>query len=289
MNNAPPESPFNGRRPLVDELPAEDAFAADAGEQWPEPDGEPASGAAVLDDWIVFPVIVLGVLVATGFPLFLQQELCLPVLNTLVIFPLFVWAVRSGRMRRAIVITLFWAFCLALTMVGLTLLMNEQAAGAVQGLAEYRTQFIRWIADGVPVEILPAQGWLAQLRELAIFAVAAALTAGLGGLFLLTLAIDIVSANAASLALEALRPLPVLLLSWPLWNIARLVGAVLITAALAEPLATGQLRGAQLAGWFRRRRRLLAWGLLAWVAGALLHATLAPLYRAALEAGLGLR
>ncbi len=282
---------MNGDLPVngLDSDPAVDEFLIPDDESWDEIEDETANSASVLDDWIIFPVIALGVFIATLFPVFLSQQLCLPVLNTLVIFPLFVWAVRSGRTRRAVTMTLFWALCLAVAMLALGIILSGQAEAAVQGVVEYRSQFIRWMADATPVTAAPAQAWLGQLRDLAIFAVATAVTAGLGGLFLLTMAINIVSVNAAGLVNEATRPLQTLLFSWPVWNIARLVGYVLIAVALAEPLATGQLRPDALRAWFRSRRRLLGYGVIALAAAALLQVLLSPVYRSVLEAGLGLR
>ena len=277
--------PANG----LDDTPAVDEFLIPDDESWDEIEDETAISASVLDDWIIFPVIALGVFIATLFPVFLSQQLCLPVLNTLVIFPLFVWAVRSGRTRRAVTMTLFWALCLAVTMLALGVIFSGQAEAAVQGVVEYRSQFIRWMADATPVTAAPAQDLLGQLRDLVIFAVASAVTAGLGGLFLLTMAINVISVNAAGLVNEATRPLQTLLFGWPVWNIARLVGYVLITVALAEPLATGQLRPDALRAWFRARRRLLLYGLIALVVAALLQLLLSPVYRSVLEAGLGLR
>ena len=277
--------PANG----LDDTPAVDEFLIPDDESWDEIEDETANSASVLDDWIIFPVIALGVFIATLFPVFLSQQLCLPVLNTLVIFPLFIWAVRSGRTRRAVTMTLFWALCLAVTMLALGVIFSGQAEAAVQGVVEYRSQFIRWMADATPVTAAPAQDLLGQLRDLVIFAVASAVTAGLGGLFLLTMAINVISVNAAGLVNEATRPLQTLLFGWPVWNIARLVGYVLITVALAEPLATGQLRPDALRAWFRARRRLLLYGLIALVVAALLQLLLSPVYRSVLEAGLGLR
>lgn len=273
----------------LDDTPAVDEFLIPDDESWDEIEDETAISASVLDDWIIFPVIALGVFIATLFPVFLSQQLCLPVLNTLVIFPLFVWAVRSGRTRRAVTMTLFWALCLAVAMLALGVILSGPAEATVQGVVEYRSQFIRWMADATPVTAAPAQDLLGQLRDLVIFAVATAVTAGLGGLFLLTMAINIISVNAAGLVNEATRPLQTLLFSWPVWNIARLVGYVLIAVALAEPLATGQLRPDALRAWFRSRRRLLLNGLIALVVAALLQLLLSPVYRAVLEAGLGLR
>ena len=277
--------PANG----LDDTPAVDEFLIPDDESWDEIEDETANSASVLDDWIIFPVIALGVFIATLFPVFLSQQLCLPVLNTLVIFPLFIWAVRSGRTRRAVTMTLFWALCLAVTMLALGVIFSGQAEAAVQGVVEYRSQFIRWMADATPVTAAPAQDLLGQLRDLVIFAVASAVTAGLGGLFLLTMAINVISVNAAGLVNEATRPLQTLLFGWPVWNIARLVGYVLIAVALAEPLATGQLRPDALRAWFRARRRLLLYGLIALVVAALLQLLLSPVYRSVLEAGLGLR
>ena len=62
---------------------------------------------------------------------------------------------------------------------------------------------------------------------------------------------------------------------------------ILLAVALAEPLATGQLRPNALARWFCERRRLLLYGVLALLAGALLQIILSSLYRSMLESGLG--
>lgn len=288
MSDNLPGIPFNDEPVLVaTDAPGELEMPTD--ESWNEIEEDTPSSATVLDDWIIFPIIALGVLITTVFPVFLQQELCLPVLNTLVIFPLFVWALRTGRSQRALSMTLFWAFCLAATMLLLGLLLSEQASGAVQGVVEYRSQFIRWMADATPVTAAPALDWLSQLKELLIFVVATIVTAGLGGLFLLAMAINVVSVNAGSLLSEATRPVQTVLFSWPVWNIARLVGYVLIAVALAEPLATGQLQPDALADWFRRRRRLLLYGVAALLAAALMQLILSSLYRSVLEGGLGLR
>lgn len=268
---------------------ATEALEMPSDESWDDLQDDSVPEASVLDDWIIFPVIALGVFITTIFPVFLQQELCLPVLNTLVIFPLFVWALRSGRPRRALTMTLFWAFCLATAMLLVGLVFSEQASGAVQGVVEYRSQFIRWMADATPVSAAPALSWLSQLKELVLFAAATALTAGLGGLFLLAMAINVVSVNAAGLINDAARPVQTLLFSWPVWHIARLIGAVFIAVALAEPLATGQLRLEALAAWFRARRRWLLYGVVLLVAAALLQVVLSSLYRSVLESGLGLR
>ena len=277
--------PVNG----LDSDLAVDELMIPPDESWDEFEDEAIDHATVLDDWIVFPVIALGVFIATVFPVFLGQQLCLPVLNTLVIFPLFVWAVRTERARRAVTMTLFWALCLAVAMMALGVILSGQAEAAVQGAVEYRSQFIRWMADATPVTAAPAQDWLGHLRDLAIFTAATAITAGLGGLFLMAMAINIISVNAASLFNEATRPVQTLLFAWPVWTIARLVGAVLLAVALAEPLATGQVRPEALRDWLRARRRLLVYGVIVLVVAALLQLLLSPLYRSMLEAGLGLR
>ena len=260
----------------TDQLPAETMAVA------------PVDRYQIIDDWIVFPVIAVGVLITTTFPVFLAQELCLPVLNTLVIFPFFVMALRAGRTRRAVTLTLFWALCLVLSMTVLGLIFGGHAEQAVRGADLYRSQFIQWLADATPVTAAPALGWFHQLRDLVVFAVASALTAGLGGLFMLALALNVLSVTAAYLLSEALRPAQVLVLAWPIWSIARFGGALLLLAALAEPMATGNRRPAELRQWLPRRARLLgiAAGLI--LLGALLQLLLSPLYRSLLESGLGL-
>ena len=87
----------------------------------------------MLDDWIVFPSMAFGILVTTALPIFLGQRICLPVLSALVLIPMFIWALREGRPRKAIQLGLFWAVVQSAVIVIATVLLSDSASQAVAG------------------------------------------------------------------------------------------------------------------------------------------------------------
>lgn len=260
-----------------DQAPA-DEFEAD------EPE-TPAEN--VLDDWIVYPSMAAGIVATTFFPVLLGQQICLPLLSAAVLIPMFIWALRQGRPRKAITLALFWAVVQSASVVVASLLFEDSAWRAVQGGLEYRTAWLQWIGGGPLVPLAPALDIPRQVVGLAVYAIAMALTGGAGGLLLLTVALDRFNFTAATLLAAGTNPLLLALTAWPLWMIVRLVGFVMVGAVLAEPVANLDLRPAYLAGWLQRRWRLLLAGLGVIVLGVILQALLAPLYRLALQGALG--
>ncbi len=100
------------------------------------------AGPSVLDDWIVFPSMGFGILVTTALPIFLGQRICLPVLSALVLIPMFIWALREGRPRKAIQLGLFWAVVQSAVIVIATVLLSDSASQAVVGGVEFRSEWL---------------------------------------------------------------------------------------------------------------------------------------------------
>jgi hypothetical protein len=259
----------------------------------PDPfDGDPFADEAdspaenVLDDWIVYPAMALGILVTTFLPILLGQRICLPLLSAAVLIPMFLWALRQGRPGKAIALALFWAALQSLSVILASLLFPDSAAQAVQGGLEYRSAWLQWIADGSRTTLPPALDYGRQLVDLVIYTLAMALTGGVGGLLLLTLALDRFNFTVASLLAAAQNPVLAALAGWPLWMIVRLVGAIVVGAVLAEPVASLDLRPAFLLDWLHARWRLLLAGLALILLGFILQILLSPLYRAVLQRAL---
>lgn len=239
-----------------------------------QPIQEPDRSYHVLDDPVVYPVVLIGVLLTTGLPIFLGQRICLPVLNGLVIFPLFAWALRVGRPRRAVELALFWVVCQGSAVVAASLLLPDRAGYAiVQGL-EYRTEILRWAATGQGRASQPAIWLPGQARDLALFSLATLLTGGLGGLIWLASRLNAFNFSVTGLWQQAASPL-LILLAWPIWAVVRLIGYLVMGAALAEPVAVLDLRPAWWARWWRQRRRWLALGLAFILLGAAMQLLLA--------------
>ena len=279
--------------PLDDPIewqPEPDPAAAFAdGEDWSEQVDDQPDGPVenVLDDWIVYPTMAVGILATTFFPILLGQQLCLPLLSAAVLIPMFLWALRQGRPRRAVALALFWVVVQSLSVIVASLLFSDSAAQAVQGGLEYRTDWLAWIEGGPPVQMAPALDYGRQAIDLALYALAMALSGGVGGLVLLTVALDRFNFTVASLLAGAQTPVLLAVAAWPLWMIVRLVGYLLVGAVLAEPVANLDLRPAYLAAWLQARKRLLLAGLGIILLGVILQALLSPLYQMILQKAVG--
>lgn len=263
--------------------------AAMAGDDWDGAQDDLPNSLAenVLDDWIVYPTMALGVLATTFFPILLGQQLCLPLLSAAVLIPMFLWALRQGRPRKAVALALFWVVVQSLSVIAASLLFADTAALAVHGGLEYRTAWLAWSEGGPPVQMAPALDYGRQVVDLALYAVAMALTGGVGGILLLTVALDRFNFTVASLLAGAQNPVLLAIAAWPLWMIVRLVGYLVVGAVLAEPVANMDLRPAYLAAWLQARKRLLLAGLGAILLGIVLQALLTPLYQTILQNAIG--
>lgn len=242
----------------------------------------------VLDDWVVYPSMLIGILVTTVLPILLGQRFCLPILSGLVIVPMFAWALRQGRPRKAIELGLFWAVAQSLTLIIATVLLPSQAASAVLGGLEYRNEWLQWVTNGTAIERAPATAILQQAKELLIYAAATFLTGGIAGLFLLTVDMDAFNFSVASELPQAAQPVLLALAGWPVWMFVRLAGYLTVGAVLAEPIMALNFEAANWSAWWRRRRRLLAIGLGLILLALLLQLVLTPLYRSLLQSALGL-
>jgi hypothetical protein len=253
-----------------------------------EDSGAAPTGPSVIDDWVVYPSMAFGILVTTALPIFLGQRICLPVLSAAVLIPMFIWALRLGRPAKAIQLGLFWAVVQSAVVVVVSILLSENASRAVAGGLDFRSDWLAWIASGAQVGHTPAMALGRASLELIVYGVAMAATGSVAGLIGLAVAMDAFNFGAATLLAEAVRPVLALLGAWPVWVIARLAGALVVGAVLAEPVANFNLRPAFLAIWWRDRKRLLVIGLGLLALSLVLQLLLAPLYRMLLQAALGL-
>ncbi|HSN76030.1 MAG TPA: hypothetical protein VL334_13220 [Anaerolineae bacterium] len=254
-------------------------------DRWENADEDPIEypDEQVLDDWIIYPSMAMGVVITTFFPILLGQQICLPLLSAAVLIPMFLWALRQGRPRKAVALALFWVVVQSLSVIVASLLFTDSAADAVQGGLEYRTAWLAWIEGGPLVQMAPALDYVRQLLDLAGYALAMALTGGVGGLLLLTVALNRLNFTVATLLAAAQNPVLLAVAAWPLWMVVRLVGYLIVGAVLAEPVANLDLRPAYLAAWLQARKRLLLAGLGIILLGVLLQALLSPLYQTLLH------
>jgi hypothetical protein len=273
-------------------------------EDSPQQDMPPAAvpGYHVLDDWVVYPVLVFGVVLAAVPSLLLGQQICLPLLPVLVIAPLFLWAVRLGRPQRAMGLALVWAASLAVTIFVASLAVPERAGQAIWHGLEIRSEVLAWIATGMAGagEVLGLPLDLSTELQQALVVLAGSLaSAGLVGLAVDALLINATSFVAASIVAQASSPVPAILVAWPIWNVIRLLGYIVCGAVLAEPVFLSRLlfgtarepapgSPASLTQWWHWRRRLLASGIGLILLASALQFALGPSWAAILRRATGL-
>lgn len=237
-----------------------------------------ASDYHVLDDRVVYVVVFLGTLLTTGLPVFLGQRFCLPLLNGLVIAPLFIWALRAGRPRRAVELGLFWSLCQTAAMLAATLLLPEQTTIVVLRGLDFRTEMLAWVNDGQGSPGLASEFVPRAAGNYAIFSGLSLVTGSIGGLIFLASLLNTYNFYVATLVQQVVNPLLLIVLAWPLWLIVRLIGYLVTGAVLAEPVAVLDLRPQWWSRWWRDRRRLLVIGIGLVVMSLLLQLILAPLW-----------
>jgi hypothetical protein len=131
----------------------------------------------------------------------------------------------------------FWAACQSLSVILLVQAAPDSAAAAIFRGESYRDEMFRWIQTGVGKE----GDWRLFLPQHAlhygIFLVLSALTAGAAGLTLGTVLLNYMSFYVGSLFLADTagdHTLRLILMGWPIWSIARVIGFIAGAIAAAD-------------------------------------------------------
>jgi len=211
----------------------------------------------------------------------------LPVLTAAPAYAYLLIALREGERGRAVGLMLWWALCLAISMVGLTIVWHERAESVIFNGAPYRDEMISWLETGTGRESTPSAFIPQHMLHAGIFCVAALATAGAASLVMGATLMHYMSFYAGDLIGRCWGgpyQVSAILLAWNPWAIVRVISFVILGVVLAEPLV------ARLSG---RTARPLApsatpapegrrWWIIGALAGLLLDvvmkATLAPLW-----------
>jgi hypothetical protein len=226
-----------------------------------------------LSDPLIFIILAIFTPIANMLGFLTGNSLFLLIVDTVVIFPFFLLAIRRGRLQRAIGFTLVWSVIQAISVIVLTGAVPQQAEFSIAQGIEYHAEMTQWIATGqssvnTPTAFLPAQG-----RSLALLVVATVLTGGFGGLLMIASQINYTGFYIAHLISHAVNPLLLAVSAWPLWNLVNVAGFLICCAVLAEPLLCWNRRAPM------KRLPLLAMGLSLIVLDTILRLLLAPVWR----------
>ncbi|MEZ0346310.1 MAG: hypothetical protein ABWK01_07155 [Infirmifilum sp.] len=176
------------------------------------------------------------VLFYVALPLTRVNQMILPLLLTLAVYPGFIWQVSQGKFRSAYLLVFSWAITLSLLTIHYAYTQGMQGAAAIAKGKEYTEEMFSWILTGRGAEGDPSLFIVPKLLEITVFALSSLATAGFAGLFLGAYLLDYMNFYVGVLLLHASAShfFEVALLSWQVYAILRVVGYVLLGTALSR-------------------------------------------------------
>ncbi len=215
----------------------------------------------------------------TAFPAIMGQPRFLHLSQTVALALFLAVPLRRGALRHAAAVLALWLFVQIALVAALVWLLPGRVGQAIPGGFELRAALLAWIfaAGPLPQQIAPPV--LAQLGEAAAVALGSLITGGLIGVWFIVRTANLAGFAAGSLA-PALGGGLGLLISLPLWTLARLAAYAGLTLLLAEPLLRSQWNARRF--WSMRRNLILV--CIALIALALLlQYVVPPLWQHAAE------
>jgi len=242
----------------------------------------PRLAKAVVLAWLAVLTVAASIV---GFAL--NQRWLLPLLDMMPAWTFMVAMLRRGRRGMAIGVMLWWALCLGLTTVTLTIFWHQHAEQVIFNGAAYRDEMRSWLLTGVGQESTPSQFIPQHLVHAGLFCLVGLLSAGWLAVLMGAVLMNYMSFYVGDLILScegSPQHLLALTLAWNPWSIVRVVSFIILGVVLAEPVLS-RLKGdwPDAAG---RRRWLLA-GAGGLLADILLKTLLAPHWPGLLRACLG--
>jgi hypothetical protein len=185
------------------------------------------------------PAVIFYLIATTplGFAagMYIGNKWLLPLISSLLFFPVFVIYLTAKRRRSVFFLSLFWIVMLSLMMILTTLQNPQQMEELTLGGTAYTEGMFNWIKTGEGAEGSPALFLPHHIINLLAFLVATALTGGFGGLLLGTILLNYMNFYVGMLALNGDNPALLALIGWSPWAVLRVVGFLLLAIALAEP------------------------------------------------------
>ncbi|QOJ79154.1 hypothetical protein IG193_01445 [Infirmifilum lucidum] len=163
------------------------------------------------------------------------NQLLLPLLLTLSVYPGFLRMVSSNRLSAALVLVYSWVLVSSLLMI------NSAFTGLVHGGLvakgeEYVREMFEWIKTSRGAEGNPSLFFVPKVVEVVVFSLATLLTVGFAGLLMGAYLLDYMNFYVGVLLTYA-KPghfLEVALLSWQVYAILRVLGYVMLGTALTR-------------------------------------------------------
>jgi hypothetical protein len=226
-------------------------------------------------------IIVLILATAVSFPLGLAlgQAWLLPVLNALPAYLVIVHRLRKGERGGAVRTALWWAATLGIVGTVVLATWPGDTAPLLFNGPEYRARMLDWIRTGSGTESSVSLFLPRQLVQLAVFVALGLASAGAGSIVMGAVLLNSMSFYVTSLLEAGVPSWGMVLLGWQPWTVSRLAAFCTLGVVLAEPLLFRLFPGARERLKVVGRMPYYVAGLSGIVAGWVLQAALAPLWR----------
>jgi hypothetical protein len=209
--------------------------------------------------------------------------LLVPVLNTAVVFPFMVSALRRGETTAAIGRMLVWAASLAICSTALAYLAPDRTATLFINGDAYRREMFGWVWTGAGRESDPSRFIPNHLFHAALFSVLSLATGSILSMPMGALLMNYMGHYVGALAAVSGHPARTIALAWVPWAIVRIVSFVALGVVLGGPVLS-RLRGFPYR--LRDHRRTIWIAAAGLLADILLKALLAPAWQRWLRATL---
>ena len=157
----------------------------------------------------------------------------LPLLNTLLIYPLFFFALQTGNLKYTFKYMLVWVVFLSLSIIGLTLIFPQHAGEQIFRGLQYREEMFAWIRTGIGTESNPAKFIPMHALHFLVFTVATILSGGFLGLLMGSVLMNYMNFYVASLIMESHYSWTAISLGWSWWSVVRVLGYITWAIAIS--------------------------------------------------------
>lgn len=160
----------------------------------------------------------------------------LPLVQLLAVYPFYFKAIRRGELRYAALLVFLWAIAVSLAIIFATISQGSLVSDRIINGEAYVSEMFEWIRTGRGPEGDPSLFMIPKIREIAVFTALSVASVGLLGLFLGAVLLNYMNYYVGVLILHAkpVHLLSVVLLSWQIYALLRVVGYVLLGVALSR-------------------------------------------------------
>ena len=225
------------------------------------------------------PSYIIYIIASTpiGFALGLKIAISyiMPVINAILIYPVYLAYILKGRLKTAVVMVLVWSMMLSAVVILYSYQDPERTGSMIVMGERYKNEMFEWLKTGRGVEGDISRFLPQHLLHLSTFSILCLATGGFGGLIMGSVLLNYMNYYVGSLW-QASQNVKVILYGWSIWSVIRVVGYIIISIFLSTPL----INRIEKKSWkFKKYSLYLYLGLLLILLDIILKYTLSPVWR----------